>query len=178
MKQIILMSCLTICLATGFSQKIYQTRSGNISFFSNAPIENIEAANNEVSTKLSTNGQVIFLVAIRSFVFKNSLMQEHINEDYMESDKYPKATFFGNITNINEVNFAKDGIYNVIVNGDLEIHGVKKKIQAPAVLEIKDGKLTAKTSFELAIKDYGITGSYIGSKIANDIKITLNCIYE
>jgi polyisoprenoid-binding protein YceI len=118
------------------------------------------------------------MLLIKGFKFDNATMQEHFNENYMESDKYTKSTFAGAITNINEVNFTKDGVYNVIVAGALEIHGVKKQVTVPGTIEIKGGKVTAKSKFNIAIADFGIKGSYIGSKIASNIEITVDCKYD
>ncbi|UEG51292.1 YceI family protein [Ferruginibacter lapsinanis] len=178
MKKIFIILCCCLLTVVSFSQKVYQTKSAKISFFSSTPLQNIEATNNEGSSKLSTNGQVVMMIAIRSFVFENSLMQEHFNENYMESDKFPKAIFMGNITNLADINFSKDGTYTANVEGSLEIHGVKNNIKTQVEINIKQNKITAKTSFSINVKDYGIKGNYIGSKIAKTIKIAVNAIYE
>jgi len=169
-----------LCLFSSYlsAQTIYQTKSAKVKFFSATTVENIEAVNNQVNAKLSTNGQMVFILAIRGFVFKNALMQEHFNENYMESDKFPKASFFGNITNINTVNFSKDGSYPVSVNGDMEIHGVKQKVNATGTIDIKNGKIAAKSIFKVTITNFGIKGSYIGDKIAKEIEITVQSTYE
>ncbi len=169
-----------LCLFSSYlsAQTIYQTKSAKVKFFSATTVENIEAVNNQVNAKLSTNGQMVFILAIRGFVFKNALMQEHFNENYMESDKFPKANFFGNITNINTVNFSKDGSYPVSVNGDMEIHGVKQKVNATGTIDIKNGKIAAKSIFKITITNFGIKGSYIGDKIAKEIEITVQSTYE
>jgi hypothetical protein len=159
-------------------QKIYQTKSGKVSFFSSTLIEDIAAVNNQVDSKLSNNGQIIFQLAIRGFRFENATMQEHFNENYMESDKYPKAVFKGKITNIAEVNFEKDGTYKTAVTGELEIHGVKQNINATGTIDIKTGKVTVKSSFKIKLADYGIKGTLIGDKIAKELAITLDCKYE
>jgi len=169
-----------LCLFSSYlsAQTIYQTKSAKVKFFSATTVENIEAVNNQVNAKLSTNGQMVFILAIRGFVFKNALMQEHFNENYMESDKFPKANFFGNITNINTVNFSRDGSYPVSVNGDMEIHGVKQKVNATGTIDIKNGKIAAKSVFKITITNFGIKGSYIGDKIAKEIEITVQSTYE
>src|ERR1700761_7143296 len=124
------LACLLLATvtATNAQTKVYQTKSGKVKFYSSTPVENIEADNNQVDAKLATNGQMVFMVAIRGFVFKNALMQEHFNENYMESDKFPKAVFMGTISNIKDIDFTKDGSYKVTVSGDMEIHGTKQKV--------------------------------------------------
>src|SRR5881409_2466003 len=103
-----------ICVA-----QTYFTRNGRVTFFSKAPIENIEATNNEASSILDTQKEeVVFIVLIKSFKFKKALMEEHFNENYLESNTFPKANFKGTITNPGAVNFSKDGTYTVTVKGD------------------------------------------------------------
>src|SRR5688500_15365572 len=111
--------------------QVLTTRTGHISFYSSAKLEDIEAHNYQVSSSLNTEtGDMAYVVMIKSFQFKKALMQEHFNENYMESDKYPKSTFKGKITDLSKVNFNKDGTYNVKVQGDLFIHGVTKNVTA------------------------------------------------
>ena len=104
-------------------------------------------------------------------------MEDHFNENYMESTQYPKADFKGYMTNVKEVNFAKDGDYPVKVEGNLTIHGVTNKVSTVGLIQIKGGKPTMIGSFKIAIKQYGIKGSYIGDKIASEAIIKLNCKY-
>lgn len=161
------------------AQKIYSTKNGKISFFSNAPLEDIEATNNEVESKLaSANGQVAFTLLMKGFQFENELMEEHFNENYVESTKFPKADFNGFITNIKDINFAKDGTYTAKVKGTLTIHGVSKEITQDGTITIAGAKATAKTKFTISLKDYNIGGSLIGKKIADKIAITVDCRYE
>jgi polyisoprenoid-binding protein YceI len=127
---------------------------------------------------LQKNGQVVFSVLIKGFVFKNALMQDHFNENYLESTKYPKADFKGFITNINAVDFSKDGVYNIVADGDLTIHGITKKVQSPGTLEVKGTNVIVTAKFKVVLKDYNVTGNYIGTKIAPEVEITVNCKYE
>ena len=160
------------------AQTIYKTKGGKVSFKSDAPLEKIEAVNNQADSKLATNGQVVFLVAIKAFKFENATMEEHFNENYMESTKYPKGTFMGNITNIADVNFAKDGVYKVTVTGNLTIHGVTKNVTSAGTIEVKGGKVQAKSKFVIKLSDYGIKGAWIGEKIAKEVEINVDCKYE
>src|SRR5437868_4715809 len=100
-----------LILSTGqlFAQKVY-TKNGNISFFSKSPIENISANNNQVMSVLSVpTGEMQFSVLIKSFHFEKALMEEHFNENYLESNKFPKAIFKGAVLDMSKINLAKDG---------------------------------------------------------------------
>ncbi len=178
MKPIIILLAFATWITNLNAQKIYSTKTGNISFFSNAPLQDIEAKTSEVESKLASNGQIVFTLLIKGFQFDNQKMEDDFNEDYMESSKYPKASFKGNITNINEVDFSKDGSYPVKVKGDLTIHGVTKPITADGTIEIKGSKAIARSKFDVAVKEHNIGGALIGKKIASTIAITINCEYE
>src|SRR3954466_6272978 len=124
-----------------YGQKIYSTRTGFISFFSSAPLEDIEAKNNAVQSQLaSANGQYNFELNVKDFHFENDLMEEHFNESYLHTDKYPKAFFKGAIVNFKDINFSKDGTYNTIVKGNLTIHGVTREVTQIGTIEIRGGK--------------------------------------
>ncbi len=180
MKTIFKITVIFFVLAnTAFAQK-YITKNGKISFYSDAPAEKIEALNNQVNTALDvTTGELVFKVLIKSFEFKNALMQEHFNEDYMESNDFPTSTFKGKVTNINEINFTKNGKYKTQVEGELMIHGVTKKTEQTGSFDIVDGKITATAKFNVALKDYNIKiPSTVVSNIAEIIEITVNVTME
>ena len=112
-----------ILLSTSLSAQKYVTKNGYIKFFSSAPAENIEAHNRHVNSALDiSNGNFVFKVLIKSFEFEKALMQEHFNENYMESDKIPNAMFTGNIDNLKDINFKKQGEYDAIISGTLIIN--------------------------------------------------------
>ena len=123
-------------------------------------------------------GQIVFSILVKSFKFENQLMEDHFNENYMESSKFPKADFKGYITNVTSVDFSKDGKYNITVEGNLTIHGVTQKVQTSGTLTIASGKPTVLGVFKIKIKEFGISGLYIGDKIANEAEITVDCKYE
>lgn len=178
-KLILLFALVTLTVVTSTSQTLYSTKSGTITFYSKAALEDISAKNTEVESKFApASGQVVFTLLIQGFKFPNQLMEDHFNENYLESGKYPKSTFKGSVTNIQEVNFGKDGKYPVKVKGSLTIHGVTNDVETDGIIEIKDGKPTAKTTFNILLKDYNIGGSMIGTKIAKTIAITIDCKYE
>lgn len=178
MKKALILLAFAIFFTGIHAQKIYSTKTGKISFFSNAPLQDIEAETSEVESKLASNGQIVFSLLIKGFQFDNQKMEDDFNEDYMESTKYPKADFKGNITNISEINLSKDGTYPAKVKGSLTIHGVTKEITTDGTIEVKGAKVIASSKFNVAVKDYNIGGALIGKKIANTIAITVNCEYE
>ena len=161
------------------AQGKYFTRSGTISFVSDALLEKNEAVNNKVSAAIdASTGKVEFIVLIKSFQFKKALMQEHFNENYMESETYPNSTFVGKVLNIKDVNLAKDGIYKVVVEGDLTMHGITKKINTNGTFEVKAGKITGTATFNVAPKDFNIkipqaVIKNIAETIQVDVKINL-----
>lgn len=177
MKKLLLAALLLSIFSSAFAQK-YMTRTGKVSFFSSTPIEKIEAFNNEVANIFdSKSGDIVFQVPIKSFKFEKQTMQEHFNEDYMESDKFPKAEFKGKITNIDEVNLAKDGIYNAKAQGTLTMHGVTQNVSIPGTITIKGSDVTLNAKFTVKTKDYAIKiPSLVEGKIANEIEVTVNSV--
>ena len=177
MKKLILTTCFFLLGATVLFAQKYMTRTGKISFdaTSKKSPEKIEGVNNEVANILDANtGDIIFQVPIKSFKFEKELMQEHFNENYLESDKYPKAEFKGNITNHADVNFSKDGTYNVKVAGKLNVHNVTKDILVPGTITVKGNTITAKTQFSIVLKDYKIEiPSLVADKVNTSATITL-----
>jgi hypothetical protein len=179
MKKIIILSCIVFTAFAAQSQKIYATKTGQIKFNASSPIEKIEAVNNQTDSKfVDKSGQIVFSVLIKGFKFDNELMEDHFNENYLESTKFPKADFKGYITNIASVDFSKDGKYNVTVEGNLTIHGVTQKVTTSGTLTIDAGKPALAGTFKIKIKDFGITGLYIGTKIADEVEIVVSCSYN
>ncbi|GAB3733814.1 hypothetical protein GCM10027594_15450 [Hymenobacter agri] len=139
------------------AQGRYITKTGLVSFFSSSPIEDIEARNQQVAAMLDFGtGQLAFSVPIKGFVFKRTLMQEHFNENYMESDKFPKATFSGRFVGFDAGQLATAGAHPAQVEGDLTLHGVTHRIRVPATVELRGGQLLAQATFPVASADYNI----------------------
>lgn len=135
----------------------YMTKAGQVSFFSATPIEDIEAKTQQVAAVLDLGtGQLAFALPVKSFVFKRTLMQEHFNENYIESDKYPKATFAGRLVGFDAAALATAGPHPAQVEGDLTLHGVTHRVRVPATLELKAGQLLALATFPVASADYNI----------------------
>ncbi len=157
------------------AQKIY-SKNGSISFFSKTSMENISASSNQALCVLDQSaGNLQFSVLIKSFVFKKALMQEHFNENYMESNQFPKASYKGQITDISKVNFSKDGNYSVATTGELTMHGVTQKINSPGTIVIKAGKISANADFSVLLADYKITVPKLAeNNISKSIDIKIN----
>jgi polyisoprenoid-binding protein YceI len=180
MRKILLLFAGLALALSGYAQNRYFTRQGNISFYSEAPIENIEAHNTQVSSFINfDNGELVFSVPMKAFSFRKSLMQEHFNENYVESDKYPRGTFKGAIANIKSVNLLQDGLYKVKVNGQLTIHGVTQPVAADGSLEVKNGKVTAKSEFTVTPEQFEIEiPLLVRAHVAKIILIKVDSVYE
>jgi polyisoprenoid-binding protein YceI len=179
-KLIVLLAIAAIGTMPAFAQD-YLTRNGKISFHSSTPIEDIDAVNNEVVSTLDTKtGGFAFRVAILGFKFDAVDMQKHFNGDtYMNSAKYPKASFTGKITDLSKVDFTKDGTYNVTVSGNLTIKDVTKPVSAAGTITVKGGKVTARSEFKIKRAEYNVTGEAIHEKkIGQVITIKVDCTYD
>ena len=162
------------------AQSKYFTREGKVQFFSKAPLEDIEAVNRKATAVLDAEtGQMEFSVLMKAFQFEKALMQEHFNENYVESNKYPKAVFKGTIDNIKEVKFTSDGSYPVTVSGTMDLHGVTNKMNAKGTIFVKAGKVSGLSEFDLAVKDYNIAiPGVVKDKVAEVVKVTIEVNYE
>lgn len=176
----ILTSLLIIAALAGQAQEKYFTRNGTITFFSSTPVEDIKAENYNATAVLDAGtGAMEFSLLMKSFNFKKALMQEHFNENYVESDKFPKASFKGSVADISAVNFKKDGMYPVKVNGDMTIHGVTKPVTADGTITVKGGAVKAESKFKVKPEDYDIEiPSVVRDKIAAEMEITVDVNLE
>jgi polyisoprenoid-binding protein YceI len=177
--KIIIFVLLIFCGIQSTAQKIY-TKNGQLAFFSKAPLENISATSNEAMSVLNVaTGEIQFSVLIRSFHFKKSLMEEHFNENYMESNKFPKAVFKGQVTDVSKVNFSADGSYVVTVSGNLTIHGITNPITTTGTINIKSGIPSANSTFKVKVADYKIAiPKIVKDNIAETVDITVSCVYD
>jgi polyisoprenoid-binding protein YceI len=176
---------LILILVMGFSrdglaQTKYIDRNGNASFFSSAPLEDIEAHTSQaVSVVDVSTGEIAASMLMRSFRFRKSLMQEHFNENYIESHKYPKATFRGKISNMSELDLNKDGTYKLDIDGEITIHGVTKPLQIKADAAVNNGTLQAKAVFPLKVKDFDIKiPRLVIQNIAEEVEVTVSFNYK
>lgn len=180
MKKIFFLAIILSVITLGTQAQKYLTKTGKIKFHSDAPLEKIEAINNQVNAALDvTTGDFVFKVIIKSFEFEKALMQEHFNENYLESAKFPNAQFIGKVTNISAMNFTKNASFDAQVEGTLTMHGVKKPIKATGTLQSKDGKIIGKSTFKLKVKDYDISiPTAVVKNIAEEVEITVDIILE
>jgi polyisoprenoid-binding protein YceI len=179
-KKGIISCCFILIAASLIAQDKFFTKSGNIQFASKGVIETIEATHRSVTCVLdSKTGDIQFAVLMKGFEFRKALMQEHFNENYVESDKYPKSEFRGQITNNNEVNYTKDGTYPVHIKGKLTLHGQTKEVEADGKITVKDGKLHAVSKFKILMSEYDIDipGS-VTQNMSDTINISVDCNLE
>lgn len=175
MKSFILLSIIalsSLCQLT--AQETLVTRTGVTSFFSHAPLEDIEAVNERTTAALNLEkGEIVVKMLIKHFTFENALMQEHFNENYMESETYPTALFKGTFKTDKPIDLSTDGMYKVTVDGELTIHGETKPHTGTATITVKDGKVSAETKFVASPADYGIEiPTVVVRNIAEEIEVT------
>lgn len=165
---------LCFCFSA-FAQK-YVSDSSRIHFYSSAPVEDIEAVNIKSQSAMDlSNGGFAFSVPSNQFQFAKSLMQEHFNENYMESEKYPKSTFTGKVKNWEVF----QGEQEVIASGDLTIHGVTRKVEIPAKLNIQENQLIVDSVFPVALAEYKIKiPKALFYNIADTIAVTVHFEYK
>ncbi|GAA4315766.1 hypothetical protein GCM10023149_12510 [Mucilaginibacter gynuensis] len=177
------MKYIALILLTWFStnqvgQEIYVCKNAKISLYSEAPLENIDASSAKaVSVFNATTGDLSFSLPIRSLQFQKALMQEHFNENYMESDKYPNATFKGKVSQ--KISGTQDGTFAVNVTGVLEVHGVKQNRTIPGKITVSKGVVSLSSEFMVLCKDHNIEiPQIVFKKIAESIQIKVAATYE
>jgi hypothetical protein len=172
-----------ICMIafTGFKQpsQLYQTTSGKISFKSEAPLEVIHASSDGLIGLLDAGKKnFAFKIDVRSFKgFNSPLQKEHFNENYMESDKYPEASFKGKI--IEDIDFAADGVYEVRTKGTLTIHNVPEERIIKSNVTVNKKIITIKSAFTVLLSDHNIPiPKVVNQKLANEIMVEVNTVLE
>lgn len=160
------------------AQSVYVSRHAKISFYSSAPIEDIEAKTDEAVSAINPGTGAIFVkVPIVSFQFDHGMMQDHFNSDYLESDKYPYAEFEGKIDPLPPL--AKDGTYQVTVAGQLTIHGVTKPYQGPGTVVVKNNQMVATSAFTVRLADHGIKiPTLLTKNIAEEVDVKVDATYQ
>jgi polyisoprenoid-binding protein YceI len=155
------------------------TQNGVISFFSSTPVEDIEAINNQVSAVVNTeNGELAAVLLMKAFNFEKALMQEHFNEKYVESDKFPKSVFKGKIVDFDGLEVGNDPV-TVMINGELTIHGVTNAVEVEGTISKNESVLNLSTTFNVLVADYdikipGAVKENIAKSIAVNVKLELN----
>jgi hypothetical protein len=166
---------LLLAFAMAVSGQRYFTKSARVSFFSKAPLENIEAVNKTAALIVDgRSGAVQASVLIRSFEFAKALMQEHFNENYLESDKYPRAEFKGTITNNADVHYNQPGSYTAHVTGQLSMHGTSRPVEMTATMTVGEG-LNVQCEFAIQLSDYNISiPAIVKDNISKTVHVTLS----
>ena len=182
MKTLVLFFLLCLATTSMKAQDKYFTKSGMVTIdaTTDASLEVVHAVNRTARAVIDTkNGGVLFVVLMKGFEFQKALMQEHFNENYVESDKYPKAEFKGQVQNISSVDFTKEGTYNVSVNGTLTMHGKSQPVETTGTLQVKSGKVVASCNFNVMLKDYDITiPGLVADKVSKTAKIIIDCALD
>jgi len=181
MKALSISLLLLLVAGTIYSQDKYFTKSGKIFFqCAKSPLEKVEATNKSTTCVLDTkNGNMQFAVMMKGFEFEKALMQEHFNENYVESTRFPKSDFKGQITNNGEIDYSRDGTYTARVKGKLQIHGEVKDVETTGAIVIRNGKISSSATFTVLLSDYNIgIPSLVGDKISNTVNIAVECSLE
>ncbi len=171
---------LMLCIVNSISAQKYFSKTGEISFLSETPIEDIQAVSNSASTVFDlTSRKIQWAVLIKSFEFEKALMQEHFNENYMESSEFPKAKFSGEFLDPSSLNLNQDGTYSAEIKGALTIHGVTQQITTTATFEVSNGAIKGTCAMKAKVADYGIEiPAVVNKNIASEIDINIAANYE
>jgi polyisoprenoid-binding protein YceI len=171
---------LMICLSSFFAraQNILISNKASVSFFSSTIVEDIEGKSNMGTSAIDAKtGNILFKVPNTSFQFKKKLMQEHFNENYMESEKYPTSEFKGKLDQ--PIDLSVNGSYKVNVSGNLTVHGVTKAYKSVTEIVVNNGIATAKTVFKVRIADHKIEiPSLVFKNIAEFVEVRVQAIYQ
>lgn len=170
---ILFVCCISLLCSFAQAQQKFKVSKGSIDFSSDAPLEVIEASSTALRGIIDpATSKFAFVVKINTFQgFNSDLQRQHFNENYMESDTYPEATFAGKI--IEDIDYSQDGTHQVRAKGKLSIHGVSQTRLFRAKLEIKGGKMTIKVDkliVPLADHDISIP-TIVSQKIATEINV-------
>jgi polyisoprenoid-binding protein YceI len=181
MKKFVVFIFLILFFTGGVSaQDRYFTKTGYLSFLSETLLENIFAETKEATSFFDVKtGEVVFSTSINTFQFKIKLMQEHFNENYMESGKFPKATFSGKLENISQFDINSKTPQSFTVKGKMNIHGIDLDVITTVLLVVTaPDKINGTSTFKLKPGDYQIKiPSAMGVKIAEEVNVTVKADY-
>jgi polyisoprenoid-binding protein YceI len=169
-------------MGTALQAQRYYTKSGTIKFDATSPSspEKIEGVNRTATCVIDVQaGAIQFAVLMKGFEFERALMEEHFNENYVESSKYPKGEFKGKLKDMENVNLSKDGTYTVKVKGSLTMHGVTKEVETDGKLVVQGGKISAVAEFDVKLSDFNVSiPGLVADKVAKVAKIKVSCSLE
>ena len=154
---ILLITAATLSGKLAIAQEVLVDKQGTAHFFSEAPLEDIEAVNKKALGAINLKkGTVAVSMLIKDFHFDKSLMEEHFNENYLESEKYPKASFEGKLLNFSTLDFSQSGSFTAKAEGELDIHGIKRPLTSDVAFRIVDDQIEVTTFFNVALEDHKI----------------------
>ena len=171
-----LLPLLFLAVTITFGQSKYMTKSGSMSFEASQPtFEPIEATHSAVSALLNADtGELAVLALVRGFRFPLALMEEHFNENYIESHKYPKTSFKGSITDFDQTTLS-DQPQTVKLTGELSMHGVTKPITVSGTVTQTNELITLESSFYVKTSDFGIEiPSLVRKQIDENVQIEVS----
>lgn len=179
MRYILILFVFVLSFSSVKAQDKYFTRTGHIYFLSHTSVIDIDGNNNQVVSFINIKtGEVVFNLLVKSFEFTLATASEHFNETYMESHKFPKASFTGTIRDFNKIDLSKKTTYNVMVDGKLTIHGVTKQVSEKGILKMENNKLYVKCDFSVNIADYNIkVPKLVEERVAKSVIIKINADY-
>lgn len=180
MKKLSFLIVAFVLLSTSVFAQKYITKEGEIELFSETSLFTIEATNQKVASILNAEtGEVVTSTLVRSFKFREALVGEHFNENYMESEKFPKSVFKGKISNFSTVNLSKDGTYPITIEGNLTMHGETRPVKTNGTIIVKGDAISAKTEFNVSLENFKIKveESY-KDRINDEIKLTIHFDYS
>ena len=170
-----------VALMVGFcvlgKAQSYKSVQSKTTFFSSAPLEDITATNTQASSLFnSETGAIAFMVPIKGFRFRKSLMQQHFNENYLESDKYPQASFEGKLRGYD---LDGKGVQEAVAEGTMTIHGVSRTVTLKGQLSVEPGGLKMESKFPIKVADYDIDiPTVVFYNIAEEVAVTVLFIYK
>lgn len=179
MKRILLILGIVLGTVNVFAQDIYSCRNASFSFYSSAPMEDIEAKTDKgVSAINLKTGAIYFKVPVNTFQFRKKLMQEHFNENYLETDKFPYAEFKGKVVEP-AADLNKDGAHDVTVEGVLSLHGVDKTYREKGTITVQNGQVMSSSKFNVKLADHKIKiPTLVIKNIAEVVEVTVKASYS
>lgn len=172
MHRCLLLLCLMACVAAAYAQPPLATGHATIKFTSTRNA-GVSAVNEKVSASINRLGEIAFRLRVRDFRFAMAEMEDHFNDNYLESDKYPLATFAGKIAGVKHLDFTRPGRYSVRVNGTLTIHNVARPVSVNGTLQVENNTAALRAQFIIDVGDYkvdtGLGGVIIGRKMKIEV---------
>ena len=158
----------------------YITKTGEIDIYSETSLFVIEAKNQKVASILNPeNGEIVASTLVRSFKFHEALVEEHFNENYMQSHDFPKSVFKGKIANFSDIDITKDGTYDITIEGNLTMHGETNPVKTSGKLTVKGENISASTVFEISLEAYKIeVEENYKDRINDNIRLTVHFDYS